>query len=199
MRFTLLFLVALLCGCSAPRQNEADVPQAFQEGTVLTDIKRTSLRSEYGRDLVEALFAEEVERDTALARLVKDLDGEQRLHASGTRSYHQFDAHIKNYHSDAEQHYNAMQDTLLRSSIRTENMLALARYWKLTDGHREALAEYDSLYRREKDLLVLLKLRRTMPILEAYRDKNLPDKALLDRELDRVRKLEQRLNQQLGL
>ena len=200
MRYPHILLIGLLYACSPPeKQKEEVVPKAFQEGTVLTDIKLSSLRSKYESDLVEALFAEEVERDTALARLVKDLDSEQRLHASGTESYHLFDARITSYHSDAERHYNTMNDTLLRNSIRADNMLATARYWKLTSGHRKALDQYDSLYRRDNELLILLKLRLTMKTLEAYRDKNLPDKSVLDLELARVKLLEQRLDQQLGL
>lgn len=195
--FILLF--AVFFGCSAPKQNEADVPQAFQEGTVLTDIKRSSLRSEYGGDLVEALFAEEVERDTALARLVKNLDGEPRLHAKGTEAFDTFDTHITGYHGDALGHYKGIRDTVLRAGARTADSTALAHYQRLVAGHRTTLSQYDSLAMRNRDLLTVLKLRLSRSAMETYRDKNLPDKSLLDRELDRVQKLEQRLSQQLGM
>lgn len=199
MRYLYIPMLVVLFGCSAPEQNEPDVPQAFQEGTVLADIKRTSLRSEYGSDLVEALFAEEVERDTALARLVEDLDGEPRMHATGTETFHRFNAHITGYHGNAEEHFMGIRDSLLRTVERTSDSTTLAQYDRLVSGHRRTLSQYDSLARRNGDLLTVLKLRRSRSAMEAYRDKNIPDKGLLERELERALKLEQRLVQQLGL
>ncbi|MEX1132156.1 MAG: hypothetical protein WEC15_02930 [Flavobacteriales bacterium] len=192
-------LLALLVACGPTPQEEAGIPQAFQDKTILKDIKGSALRSEYGSDLVEELFAEAVQRDTALARLVLDLDSEPRLHAEGTEAFHLFNEHIAGYHGDAQQHYNSIQDTVLRVAATRADSTAQARFQQLVAGHRRTLSKYDSLAIRNQDLLSLLKLRLSLNVLEAYRDKNLPDKALLDRELDRVRKLEQRMNQELGL
>jgi len=199
MQYANIALLALLVACGQQQQEEAGIPQAFQDKTVLTDIKGSALRSEYGSDLVEVLFAEEVVRDTALARLVLDLDGEPRLHAKGTEAFHTFNAHITGYHGDAEGHYNSIRDTVLRVAASIADSTAHARYQQLIAGHRTTLSKYDSRAIRNQDLLTLLKLRRSLNAMEAYRDKNIPDKALLDRELERVQKLEQRLSQQLGL
>jgi hypothetical protein len=199
MRYPLVILIVFLAACSpSEQQNEADIPQAFQEQTVLKDIKVGS-RSEYGISLVEALFAEEVERDTALARLVMELDEEPRSHAQGTKEFYTYDAHINRYHDDAGPHYQSIQDSILRSAAHAADSVSRARYGAMIAPHRMVLSQYDALAVRNNDLLTVLKLRRSRMALENYRDKNLPDKAVLDRELERLKKLEQRLEKQLGI
>lgn len=200
MRNPIIMLLVLLAACgSSEQQNEADIPQAFQEPTVLTDIKGGSLRSKYGISLVEALFAEEVERDTALARLVMELDEEPRSHAQGTKTFYTYDAHINRYHDEAGPHYQSILDSILRSAAHAADSVSRARYGAMIAPHRMVLSQYDALAVRNNDLLTVLKLRRSRMALENYRDKNLPDKAVLDRELERLKKLEQRLEQQLGM
>jgi hypothetical protein len=200
MRYPFLVLLALLAACgSSEQQNDADIPQVFQEPTVLKNIKEGSLRSGYGSSLVEALFAEEVERDTALARLIMELDEEPRSHAQGTNTFYTYDAHINRYHDDAGSHYRSIRDTVMRRAAHAADSVSMARYGAMIAPHRLVLSNYESLAVRNKDLLTVLKLRRSRIALENYRDKNLPDKAVLDRELERLKKLEQRLEQQLGM
>lgn len=197
MRHFALLLLLAACGHGPGADTEA-VPKALQDPSVIHEVKGSLSRSEYRSDLVEALFAEEVEKDTALAGLVKDLDRQHLRHPDSIRTYLRYAERITGYHADAAQWYNSMSDSLLRIDIRQRNAAALERFHALTEGHRRAMRAYDSLAQRNADLLILLKLRRTLPVLEAYRESALPGTGVLEQEVQRARALEQRLQQMLA-
>ena len=197
MRFLPFLLVLFACG-KRPGPDADAVPKALQDPSVITEVKGSLSRSGYGYDLVDALFAEELQKDTALARLVKELERQEERHRDSIRTYERYKERITGYHADAAQWYNSISDSLLSIDIRQRNLAALERFHAFTGKHRQALWAYDSLARRNADLLILLKLHRTLPVLEAYREKALPGNAVLEQEVQRAQALEQRLQRMLA-
>jgi hypothetical protein len=197
MRNFLFILLALPLACAPPTKPEQQVPSALKEPGVLEDISAEVKSSipRYGRggDLVEALFVDVLEQDSALATLMSDLDAGQALHNDSMQNVQRFEAQNDDYYGTA----NRKAEVLSDSSEKAAQIVALnasrARYDTQMAGIRRSIKDYDALHARANDLVLLIKLQRTLELMERYQGTDHPREAMMKAEVDRMRVLEHRL------
>ncbi len=68
-----------------------------------------------------------------------------------------------------------------------------ARYAAAVADARESGRRYDAIRARTTELVELIKLQRTLEIMERYQRTERPDDRVLEAELNRIKALEQRL------
>ncbi len=164
---------------------------------MIGDIKGSFSGRGYGNDLVDALFADVLKSDTALRHLLDDLQRQYELHGDSTEDFHRFEAQNRSYYEAAMEHTAVLPDSVegeaQRELLRTSeerHRAAMARARQLDD-------QYQTVHKRTMDLVELIKLQRTLQLMEDYQRQEDPHDAELQAELQRIRALEQRLNEAL--
>lgn len=187
----------LLLSCASSPEQQPEVPTALQEDGMIGDIKGSFSGRGYGNDLVDALFADVLKSDTALRHLLDDLQRQYELHGDSTEDFHRFEAQNRSYYEAAMEHTAALPDSVegeaQRELLRTSeerHRAAMARARQLDD-------QYQTVHKRTMDLVELIKLQRTLQLMEDYQRQEDPHDAELQAELQRIRALEQRLNEAL--
>lgn len=194
VRFLLtLILVAMLCGCSAPPAEPAAVPTALQKPGAAQEIKGSLSGRGYDKDLVDALFADVLERDTALRSLMDDLEDRLSAHGDTMETYRRYEQHNRDYYDAARAHTTQLSDSVEREQQRAILRLSEERYAAAMAATRALDERYDSIRTRTTELVELIKLQRTLQLMERYQQTERPDDAALKAELQRIQRLEQRL------
>lgn len=199
MRIHLLLLVLAFTACTSPTtppENQA-VPAAFQERSVLQDVKVSSY-TRGSSDLVETLFQEELKRDTALAALVERMKEQDRSHPDSIVAVNDYLSRNASYYQAAAQHGKSIRDSLLALPILEMVKKNKAHYDLSVAEHEQWMQRYDSMRTRTQDLLTVVKIDRTLRIMRAYQDPNRPSATVLQREVQRMTELERELMKDLG-
>jgi hypothetical protein len=196
MRHYWLILLAIPLACTPPTMPEQQVPSALQEPSVLSDLKgaETSYSSYDGeRDLVEALFVDVLKQDSALSILMRDLEEGQEWHGDSMESVHRFEGQNDSYYGAANQKAETLSDSTEEAKQLAVLNASRARYDARMAGIRGSEKEYNALHGRTNDLVLLIKLQRTLELMERYQGTDHPREAMMKAEVERIRALEQRL------
>jgi hypothetical protein len=197
MRYILFILLALPLACTPRAKPEPHVPAALQEPGMLdelsTEVKSTIPRYGRGGDLVEALFVDVLKQDSALATLMRDLDDRQVVHGDSMESVHRFEGQNDSYYGAANQKAEALSDSTEEAKQLGVLNASRARYDARMAGIRGSESAYEALRTRTDDLVLLIKLQRTLELMERYQGTDHPREAMMKAEVERLRALEQRL------
>ena len=122
MRQFILPLLSLLVACSTPPAEEPAVPTALQDPGAVQEIKGSLSRGGYDKDLVDALFADVLERDTALRSLMDALDDRRGAHGDSLENHRLFEQHNRAYYASALEHTAQLSDSVEREQQREQAM-----------------------------------------------------------------------------
>lgn len=197
MRTPVILMCMALAACSPERTNEPAAPKALQQPTVVGELKEYSGRSGSG-DLVEALFDEALKGDPVLQQLYADIDARHRAHADSTEQWRHYEQKNQQYYADAARHSERITDTLARNPLNARINASQARYTASMSAARQLDSTYDRTRAVVADLSELVKVQRTLAMLERYQQEHRPQDATLRAELERIQKLEARLREVVG-
>ncbi len=192
-----LLLVALLAACSTPPAEPPAVPAALQKPGAAQEIKGSLSGRGYGKDLVDALFADVLESDTALRSAMDALEDRYSAHGDSVETYHEYEQNNRNYYDAAQAHTAQLSDSVEREQQRAILRQSGERYAAAMAAIRALDQRYDSIRARTTELVVLIKLQRTLELMERYQQTERPGDATLKAELERIQALEQRLRAML--
>ncbi len=164
---------------------------------MVADIKGSFSGRGYGKDLVDALFADVLKGDTALRHLLDDLQHQYEVHGDSTDDHHRFEAQNQAYYEAAMEHTTALSASVERKAQRGLLRSSEERHRATMARARELDDQYEVVRKRTMELVELIKLQRTLLLMEDYQRQEGPHDAELQAELQRIRALEQRLNEAL--
>ncbi|MCF3112076.1 hypothetical protein LL912_25030 [Niabella sp. CC-SYL272] len=179
----LIFLFFIGCftliACNHHRvqqQPVVNIPKALEDHSA-----SHKLVSKRGPDeLVESLYSELAEHDAGLKQLEAALDALDQSKEEAAGSFQQFDAKSQSYYKAADQHMNTISDSLLKDKIRKLVEEHLAKYKAITEKHQELLKAIDVKTTKLADLHTVLKVVKTLPVIETYQKDNRPGTASLE-------------------
>ncbi|HRF81813.1 MAG TPA: hypothetical protein PL070_17170 [Flavobacteriales bacterium] len=187
--------------CGRNSTADEDVPSALLAPTAVEELtgemKSSFPRLSYGEDLVEKLFADVLEKDTALKALLERVDTRYDQHGDTVRRYERFAALNAAYYTSAQGHARTLKD----STVRVQQIELLDRSHdalqkRLVEAERLEAA-YTASAGRITDLVMLIKLQRTRDLMEAYQRKEPSFVKTWKEEVGRIRDLEERLKAQV--
>jgi len=194
MRFPFLLpVVLLMAACSPPQEDQEQLPAALQDPDVVQDIKGSLTSRGYSKDLVDALFVDVLKQDTSLQALLDAMDRQMIAHGDSTDRLMRYEARNRGYYEAALEHTAQLSDSLEREQQRSILRQSEARYNEAMAATRDLVQYYDSLQRRTTELVELIKLKRTLVMMEKYQQQERPADALMKAELERIKALEKRL------
>lgn len=196
MRTHWLFLLPLMAACSEPPPPQPELPKALQEPSLVDEVAEYSSRGS-SRDLVEALFADVLKSDTALRHLFSDIEAQHRNHGDSTEQWVDFEQKNLAYYTSAKHHAEHITDTVMRSAEFERLRVSQAHYVASVLSARALDSAYMAKRSTLNDLEELVKIQRTLALMERYQKEQRPRDEALRAELERIKSLEARLRANL--
>jgi len=167
------FIVLTLASCDNSRTQDKpkqETPKGLQDKNSSYEI--ISKRS-YG-DLIEGLYSELLDKDKNLKNLENEIKALSESKGDTTESFDNFDNKNKSYYSSANSHIDQLSDSLLKEEMRTIIKNNLANYNLLVARHNQLLNIIETKSTTLNDLHIVLKITKTIPVIDKYQKDNLP-------------------------
>jgi hypothetical protein len=168
---TILLCISSSCDNSRARNNKKqDVPKALED-------KSDTYRLDYRRgmdDLVEGLYKELVAKDPELKELENKIGSLNDSRNDSTETFQTFNSKNKLYYNGANRHVEQMTDSLLKLKLKNMITASMNKYQSLVSQHNAILDSIEVKNATLNDLHTILKITRTLPLIETYQSDNLP-------------------------
>lgn len=158
--------------CDSPRiqqKPQKETPKALEDQSSYEIIPKRG-----GEDLVENLYNELVSKDLKLKELEVRIDELNSSRHDSTVSFGNFNGKMQSYFRSADRHVSEISDSLLRDKIKLLIAGNLTKYNARVAGHNELLQTIERKNVKLSDLHGVLKIVRTLPVIEKYQKDNLP-------------------------
>lgn len=171
--FSIIFSSCTNNNPPVPENKPEETPKALQQDKGSSEISLLSKRS-YGDDLVEDLFNELLEKDAALNELEHAISKLKEDKKDSAESFNAFNLKNNSYYNSANTHSGAIKDSVLKQRIKLLLDNSLSKYKSAASGHNNLIAAINSKDITLNDLHIILKLTRTLGMIEKYQAKDLP-------------------------
>ncbi|MEO7522879.1 MAG: hypothetical protein ABIT58_02230 [Ferruginibacter sp.] len=189
------FISLLLFGCKhQAKQDVPDLPtpKALQDNSskgYSTDFKRS-----YQDDLLETLYAELVDRSDELQEIEDELEKLRKTRSDSSNAFIKFDEKNKAYYNSGDQHVQLIKDSILKSRMGLLISNSQTNYSSKILKHNDLLALLNSKDINLNDLHTVLKIVKTLPLIEKFQKENIPGTKPIEnvlKDIDKeVRKLD---------
>ncbi len=183
--FLVLITTFIIFACNQKKQQQAttpETPKALQESGS-ADYSLLSKRS--GReDLVETLYAELADKTPELKDIEKQINYLDEARTDSIEAFNGFNEKNNGYYADAARHVTAVTDSALSNKIRMMISNSQSKYATQISGHKSLLALLDSKAVKLQDMHVLLKIVKTLPLIEKYQKDNIPGKTPIEKKIN---------------
>lgn len=167
-------LVLTLVSCNDNRTQDKpkqETPKALEDKSASYEIV-----SKRGYDdLVESLYNELVSKDIDLKKLEDNIDELNKSKNDTTELFDKFNGKNQSYFSSADKHVSGIKDSLLRDKIKNLVATQLTKYNSRISRHNELLKIIEAKQMTISDLHNVLKIVRTLPLIDKYQKDNLPN------------------------
>jgi hypothetical protein len=166
-------IVLTLSSCNNTRTQDKpkqETPKALQDKS--SSYELVSKRN-YD-DLVEILYNELVSKNIDLKQLEDKIDELNKSKSDTTNLFDKFNEKNQSYFSAAHRHISEIKDSLLRDKMKVLIGNNLTKYSSSIARHRELLKEVETKNLAINDLHNILKIVKTLPLMEKYQSDNLP-------------------------
>ncbi len=153
---------------SKPNQ---EIPKALDDTKSSYDIVSKSGRYE---DLVESLYAELSEKTPELSQLEDKIENLRKSKGDSTESFNQYNQKNQAYFSSVNGHIEQIKDVVLREKMKALITANLSKYNSKVSPHLDLLKAIDDKNVTLNDLHAVLKITRTLPLIEKYQKESLP-------------------------
>ncbi|MDB5200652.1 MAG: hypothetical protein JWQ27_61 [Ferruginibacter sp.] len=167
-------LILALTSCSDNRTQEKpkqETPKALQDNSSSYEIisKRSS------DDLVESLYNELMTKNIDLKTLEDKIDELNTSKSDTIELFDKFDKKNQSYFNSADNHISDIKDSFLRDNMKLLIANDLKKYDASVARHNELLKIIEAKGLTLSDLHNILKIVKTLPLIEKYQRDNLPN------------------------
>lgn len=168
-------LLLAIASCDRPAQQQQQhqqpaTPKALNDKSASYDV----ISKGRGEDLVESLYDELVSESPDLKLLEDKLKALRAGLHDSVEVFNRFNDKNEIYYNAADQHVEGIKDSVLRDKIKVLVAGSLKKYQGLTSGHNELLKAIEAKNLTLADLHTVLKVVRTLQVMETYQHDNLP-------------------------
>ena len=172
-----VFCLLIISACKNARHGspttdvpkEEAIPEALQEKSSSYTFSKRS-----GEDMVNELYQEQVQNDSALKKLEIALVEFYNAKGDSLEAFKKFDSKNQTFYHSANTNLTAIHDSTLLQEIKLLVEQSNTKYRNSIAGVNSLLKGIDLKTATIEELHVALKIVRTLPQIEAYQKKNLP-------------------------
>ena len=171
--YTAILFIAI-ASCNNNRQPVAEstpqqIPKAFKEESSSLISKRS-----YEGDVIEELYNELLEKDKTLGALEDGIEKIKDNSKDSASAFNTFDSRNISFYSSATGHLGTIKDSVLKEGIKLLVDNSLTQYKTKIAIHNNLLSSINSKDITLDDLHFVLKLTKTLAVMEKYQSGNLP-------------------------
>jgi hypothetical protein len=169
-----VFFSLLFVRCKQERndvQSSPGTPESLQEKS---NAEMGFSKKRMHGDLVESLYAELLEKNPELSELEKTIENLDVQKQDSLNSFKKFDEKNMSYYNSTERYTGNIQDSLLRMKIKTIIDNSLNNYDRRIAANENLISILDVKDNTLDDLHIVLKLIKTLPLIEKYQADNTP-------------------------
>ncbi|MEP7319439.1 MAG: hypothetical protein ABI921_11885 [Panacibacter sp.] len=183
--FLALIIALTIFACNQKKQQQPpapETPKALQESG---SAEYSLLSKRSGReDLVESLYAELADKTPELKDIEKQINYLDEARTDSVEGFNSFNEKNEDYYANALQHIAVLTDSALSNKIRMMISNSQSKYNTQISGHKSLLAILDSKAVKLQDMHVLLKIAKTLPLIEKYQKDNIPGKKPIEKTIN---------------
>lgn len=190
----------ILLSCNQKKQQQApapETPKALQE-TGSAEFSLLSKRG-YREDLVENLYAELVSTNPDLKAIEKQISYLDEARTDSIEPFNNFNQKNEEYYKDAQQRLLLLTDSALKNKISLLISNSQSKYNTQITGHNNLLSLLNSKNIKLKDMHVILKIVKTLPLIEKYQHDNITDKKPIEKTINEFDKTLKKIDSAAGL
>jgi len=188
-----LLLCLLSCNQQPEAKKDPDTPTALQDKNSSSESIGFS-KGRSAEDLVERLYKELVDKTAALKELESKIDDLNAMKIDSTQQFNTFNEKNTSYYSAADQHAALITDSSLKDRLKAMVASRLSNYNRLIAGHKNLVAILDSKDVKVHDLHIVLKLVKTLPLIEKFQKDDIPNTNPLNHAINEYDKTLQKLD-----
>ena len=196
IKATLLFLTLVSCDNPRTRDREKqETPKALEDKSSSLDI---SIKRSDG-DIVETLYTELTDKTPELKQLENKIEDLSKSETDSAKSFDNYNLKNQSYYNSTNRYIEQIKDSLLRGKIKALIANSLKNYNSSTSQHNVLLKSIETKNLTLSDLHTILKITKTLPIIEKFQKENLPTTKSLNgylRQLERTIKYADTLSNQ---
>ena len=166
--FTLLLLVIASCDNRARIKEDKATPQALE------DDKSFNISKRGYDDMVQHLYAELSEETPELNRLEVDIKNLEQGQIDSSKSFNQYNEKSLQYYYSASSHYEKIKDSVVRNKMKDLILNSQKKYNLESSASTNLIKYIDAKLITLEDLHNVLKITRTLPLIEKYQREKLP-------------------------
>lgn len=168
------FLMLPIASCDSParqeQQQQPATPKALEDHNASYDL----VSKKRGDNLLESLYDELVSKNADLKLLEDKLDTLRASQHDSTIVFDRFNGKNEVYYNIARLNIEGIKDSVLRDKMKMLVAGSLKKYQSQTANHNELLKAIADKNLTLDDLYTILKITRTLPVIEKYQQDNLP-------------------------
>jgi len=149
---------------------QQDVPKPLQDNS--SSIKVLSKRT--SDDLLQSVYRDIVEKTPELQKLEQHVEQFDQSINDSTESFEDYDSKNKTYYSSADIHARTITDSALRETTKKLIANSLKNYTSSIAHHKDLLAALEKNSVTLNDYHEILKISKTLSVMEAYQRQNIP-------------------------
>ena len=166
--FTFLLLVIAACDNPTRVKEDKAIPQALE------DDKSFNISKRGYDDMVQHLYAELSEKTSELNRLEVDIKNLEQGQIDSSKSFNQYNEKSLQYYHSANRHYEQIKDSVIRKKMKDLILNSQKNYNLKSSASTNLLKSIDAKLITLEDLHNVLKITRTLPLIEKYQREKLP-------------------------
>ena len=136
-------------------------------------------------DMVESLYNELVSKDIKLKELETTIDELKKSKGDTIEPFDNFNRKNLSYFNSVDIHVSAIKDSLLRMKMKKLVEVQVAKYNASIKGHEGLLSLISSKELTMDDLHQVLKIVKTLPMIDKYQTNSLPSKKPLEKYIEK--------------
>lgn len=166
----IVMLIFIACNNQQDNAPTPETPKALEKNTS----DEISISKRMPDDLVESLYKEQIDKTPALKDLEQKIDQLSQGKGDSTASFYKYDEKNQSYYNAASNHLHQVKDSLLRKKLESLIAASLTSYNTKSSRHTSLIATIDPKTSTLNDLHTMLKVVRTLPLMEQYQKDHLP-------------------------
>jgi hypothetical protein len=172
-------IVLTLVSCKNNRTQDKPIPETPKalddKGSSYEFISKRSYD-----DLVESLYNELLSKNMDLKKLEDKIDELNKSKSDTTNLFNIYNGKNQTYFSSVDGHISDIKDSLLKDKMRYLIVNNMTKYNSSIARHKELLKIIDAKNMTISDLHNVLKIIKTLPLIEKYQEDNLPSTKLFE-------------------
>jgi len=166
---SILFSIVFISCHTKAEEAEPDIPPVPE---ALQDEKSRSTEFSYSKrgslNLIEELYEELEENNTALEQLANDMELLKDKKDDSIARFEKYDSKSSRYYADVKSYINQIQDTILKNRVHQLIEESRRQYQQLTAAHKQAITTLETKELRLRDFYTVLKITRTAALIGNY-------------------------------